>query len=95
MGFEETVLSEKQLKERLGNDIIVGPRAKESLLFQAEITWKAGQEDCAKTHFKPDWEIKAQDIIEAEQVGYKSGYTQALLDVLRGNHQQLKERGID
>jgi len=51
---------------------------------QAEIAWKArdpeiaeahkaGKEECAKTHFKPDWKIKAKDLKEGMEESYKAG----------------------
>ncbi len=34
---------------------------------------KAGKEECAKTHFKPDWKIKAKDLKEGMEESYKAG----------------------
>lgn len=38
----------------------------------AEICFKAGKEECAKTHFKPDWKIKAKDIKDATEESRKA-----------------------
>jgi len=35
--------------------------------------FKAGKEECAKTHFKPDWKIKAKDLKEGMEESYKAG----------------------
>ena len=35
--------------------------------------FNAGMAKCAETHFKPDWEIKAQDVKDASEEGFKAG----------------------
>jgi len=35
--------------------------------------WRNYSQECAKTHFKHDWEIKAQDIKDASKEGYEIG----------------------
>jgi len=42
MEAKDTVMSEKQLKEKLGDNIIVGERAEKVLELQAEVSFKAG-----------------------------------------------------
>lgn len=51
-----------------------------SLERQAEISFKAGMAECAKSHFKPGWMFKAHEVKEATEEGYKAGYKQALKD---------------
>jgi len=57
MEYEETVVSERQLKDKLGNDIVVGQQARKSLEFQAEISYKAGMlkvvEWVKRTYIRP------------------------------------------
>ncbi len=39
--WQETVLTEKQLKEKISPTITIGEQAQKSLELQAEISWKA------------------------------------------------------
>jgi len=56
--------------------------------FGCEPSWEdfvvagkqAGKAECAKTHFKPDWIIKAQDIKDATEEGFKAGEDQGYGD---------------
>lgn len=61
------------------------------LLAQAEKTWpiafKAGMEECTKTHFKPDWKIRAKDLQEATKESFQAGKQE-------GRREALKECGI-
>ncbi|MCJ7828684.1 MAG: hypothetical protein MUP81_02955, partial [Dehalococcoidia bacterium] len=37
------------------------------------VAMERGKEECAKTHFKPDWKIGAQEIKDATEEGVRAG----------------------
>ena len=43
--WQETILTEEQLKEKISPTITIGEQAKKSLELQAETTWKIGDEE--------------------------------------------------
>lgn len=55
------------LKDAFGDTIPVGA------FMAVTEAYKAGHKECAKTHFKPDWKIKAQDIYDATEEGKRAG----------------------
>ena len=75
--------AENKQDNRIENLELLGSNAKhnkevERLIKQArnegyKTGKQAGKEECAKTHFKPDWIIKAQDIKDATEEGRKAG----------------------
>ena len=59
-----------------------------------EASFEAGKAECAKTHFKPDWKLKAQDIKDATEEGYKAGKQEGRKEVVERWLKQLKEWGL-
>ncbi len=55
--WEDTVLTENQLKEKLGGDVVVGQQASRALKLQAETSFRAGVKEAmewVKKHYHAD-----------------------------------------
>jgi hypothetical protein len=51
---------------------------KEIASTQAKISFKAGLDECAKTHFKPDWEINAKNLKSGMEEAKKAGIKEVI-----------------
>ena len=82
MEAKDTILTEKQLKEKLGEDIIVGQQAKKALELQAGVSFKAGyvegrddREGAADEEYKGGRKAGVKEVVEWLETKIWSHYT--------------------